>query len=62
MDLGLGDKDLGAKRPKFGVEDGVLEHFSDFLEKLFLKNAIEIKNFVILGFEKIFLFFRKIVF
>ena len=58
---GLGGKILGAKRPKFGAEGAILENFSDFLEKLFLENAIKSKNSVNSGFEKVFVFFRKIV-
>ena len=41
IDLGVGDKILGAKRPKFGVEGAFLVNFSDFSEKLYLKNAIK---------------------
>ena len=32
--------------PKNGAEAAVLENFSDFMEKLFLKNEIKSKNLV----------------
>ena len=54
----LGDKISGTECPKFGAEGALLEHFSNFSEKLFLKNAIKSKIFDMIDFEKIFVFFR----
>ena len=53
---------LGAKHPKFGAVGAVLENHSDVLEKLFLKNTIERKNFCYIGFRKICAIFSKNVF
>ena len=40
----LGGQDFGREASKFGAEGAFLENFSDFLERLFLKNAINSKN------------------
>ena len=50
-------KILGAKRPKFGAEGAVQKHFSDILEKLFLRNAVKSKNVAILNLQTFFLIF-----
>ena len=38
-------KIFGREAPESGTESAVLKKFSDFLKKMFLKNAIKSKNF-----------------
>ena len=45
----VGGQDFGRKMPEFGAKGAVLENFSNFLEKLFLKNAIKSKNLDVWG-------------
>ena len=51
--------DFGREAPKFGAEGAVLESFSEFSEKLCLKNAVESTNCGIMGLEKFLFFFSK---